>query len=645
MTITNGGSGYSTTAPTVTFSAAPAGGVTATGTAIVNAAGVVTGVTLVNAGSGYTTAPTVTFTGGSGSGAAGTSTINASGSSVGHTVSTTARISGWVGDQVDYLFQGSLDDIAFFNYALSSAQIQAEYSAANGNIASYDSILLGQTPVAYYALNETSSTVPVDVAIDTSGNGNNSSSYNPAPSWIASTAPIFTTPPTSLTLPVINTADSGPGSLRQAILDADTVNIFNQAGQIPITISFNIPTSDLGYNATTGVYSIQPISGLTVLSRADITIDGRSQVGFAGTPIIALDGRYLTASASGLQFNANGDTVDGLDIENFLGGSGVNINEAPAMTGSTATTSASIRPAPWSAPNGLQGVYVNNGNGNIVGTNGDGTNDAAERNVISGNDGPGVNISNAAGVGPYTSLTSLAAASALLAGQVPVATITATGSITEADLDDYTAQSTGNWSVNNPVPGGGGVFYAFQGTGTIQVNTAGTYSFALGSDDGSEFLIDGNVVVQYGQTRALCRDLWHLHLLDTWDTLLHVDAITCQQAGGAGAEVSIASGTNTSAVSTADGWWLLGDNSGNHIPSNWWRPRCRYLTGDCPHRGLRRSQERRCRQLHRHQCRGRHGGRQCDLWRRCPGPIARQPDRRHGSSERRCRGRANRHLR
>ncbi|TDH23959.1 T9SS type A sorting domain-containing protein [Segetibacter sp. 3557_3] len=57
-----------TVPPTVTFSAAPLGGTTATGTAILTN-GVVTGVNITNAGSGYTTAPSITwnYTGAGGS--------------------------------------------------------------------------------------------------------------------------------------------------------------------------------------------------------------------------------------------------------------------------------------------------------------------------------------------------------------------------------------------------------------------------------------------------------------------------------------------------------------------------------------------------------------------------------------------------
>jgi hypothetical protein len=59
VSVTSGGSGY-TAAPTVTFSAAPNGGTTATGTAVLSG-GSVSSVTITNAGSGYTTPPTVTF--------------------------------------------------------------------------------------------------------------------------------------------------------------------------------------------------------------------------------------------------------------------------------------------------------------------------------------------------------------------------------------------------------------------------------------------------------------------------------------------------------------------------------------------------------------------------------------------------------
>jgi hypothetical protein len=68
--VTAGGTGY-TSAPTVTVSAPPTGGTTATATATISG-GAVIAIAITNPGSGYTSAPTVSFIGGGGSGATAT---------------------------------------------------------------------------------------------------------------------------------------------------------------------------------------------------------------------------------------------------------------------------------------------------------------------------------------------------------------------------------------------------------------------------------------------------------------------------------------------------------------------------------------------------------------------------------------------
>jgi len=73
VTITNGGSGY-TSAPTVTI-ANPSSGITATATATISG-GAVTDITITDGGSNYNSTPSVTFTGGGGSSAAGTAVIS-----------------------------------------------------------------------------------------------------------------------------------------------------------------------------------------------------------------------------------------------------------------------------------------------------------------------------------------------------------------------------------------------------------------------------------------------------------------------------------------------------------------------------------------------------------------------------------------
>jgi predicted outer membrane repeat protein len=67
-------------------------------------------------------------------------------------------------------------------------------------------------------------------------------------------------------VPVFNTNDSLGGSLRQAIQDAN----------IGDTIVFQIPTSDSGYNATTGVFSVSLSTAELAIAKT-LTIDGGGQ--------------------------------------------------------------------------------------------------------------------------------------------------------------------------------------------------------------------------------------------------------------------------------------------------------------------------------------------------------------------------------
>lgn len=83
ITVTNGGSGY-TSAPAVSFTGG-GGGSGATATAVLGtglAADEVVGVVITNPGAGYTEAPVVVFTGGAGTGAAATATAGTTGNAV-----------------------------------------------------------------------------------------------------------------------------------------------------------------------------------------------------------------------------------------------------------------------------------------------------------------------------------------------------------------------------------------------------------------------------------------------------------------------------------------------------------------------------------------------------------------------------------
>ncbi len=111
------------------------------------------------------------------------------------------------------------------------------------------------------------------------------------------------------TFTVTTTADSGPGSLRQAILDANAANTGTAAN--PDLIQFAIPTNDPNYQSATSSWTIAPASLLPNITDSTV-LDATTQPGFTGTPIIVLDG-----SNSGLTVAGNGgSTIRGLVIDN-----------------------------------------------------------------------------------------------------------------------------------------------------------------------------------------------------------------------------------------------------------------------------------------------------------------------------------------
>ena len=108
---------------------------------------------------------------------------------------------------------------------------------------------------------------------------------------------------------VSNTGDSGPGSLRQAILDS------NAATGATNTIDFDISGS--------GVQTIVPLSPLPAITNP-VLIDGCSQPGYAGTPLIELNGSQA-GGGDGLTITGPDVTVRGLDIDSFCQGAGIHI--------------------------------------------------------------------------------------------------------------------------------------------------------------------------------------------------------------------------------------------------------------------------------------------------------------------------------
>jgi hypothetical protein len=176
---------------------------------------------------------------------------------------------------------------------------------------------------------------------------------------------------------VTNTNDSGPGSLRQAILDSN-----GDPGKN--TIDFSIDS---------GVQTISPATALPTIT-VPVVIDGTSQPGSGNTPRIELDGSHAGASADGLTITAGSSTVKGLAINRFggvfagifLNGSGGNtIMDNFIGTDPTGTQALG---------NAGNGVLILNSSDNTIGglTGGAG-------NLISANSQDGVQITGTTSTG------------------------------------------------------------------------------------------------------------------------------------------------------------------------------------------------------------------------------------------------------
>lgn len=102
-------------------------------------------------------------------------------------------------------------------------------------------------------------------------------------------------------LVVTSTSDAGPGSLRQAILAANS-------SPTPASIGFAIPG--------VGPFTIAVRSPLPVVT-SPVTIDATTQPGYSGAPVVELNGAGAGAGVNGLTVTAGNTTIRGLAINQF----------------------------------------------------------------------------------------------------------------------------------------------------------------------------------------------------------------------------------------------------------------------------------------------------------------------------------------
>jgi hypothetical protein len=197
------------------------------------------------------------------------------------------------------------------------------------------------------------------------------------------------TPLTPAALIVTNTNDCGPGSLRQAILEA---NLTAEAD----SIAFAIPKSDFGYQPLTGVWTIKPTSPLPDIVSNGTLIDGLSQIAFSGDtsrpgPKIELDGTFAGSGVNGLMIRSWFNRIWALAINRF-DGNGIVI-AGPAAGGNIVTRSCvGVTPDGMAkAPNLDAGIRIIQSPLNFIGFF-----DTTSANIIGGNGNAGIAITGAA---------------------------------------------------------------------------------------------------------------------------------------------------------------------------------------------------------------------------------------------------------
>jgi titin len=178
---------------------------------------------------------------------------------------------------------------------------------------------------------------------------------------VASSADTFT---------VTTNANNGAGSLRRAILDANATRGAD-------VIAFNL--------AGPGPHSINLLSPLPPVTDP-VLIDGATQPGYAGLPLIELNGAGAGPAADGLWITVGNSSVRGLAINRF-GGHGIRLESGDnnQVVGNFIGMDATGTNA---SGNGAGGILVLDSGGNNIGGSG-----ARTRNLISGNGAYGVALS------------------------------------------------------------------------------------------------------------------------------------------------------------------------------------------------------------------------------------------------------------
>ena len=166
--------------------------------------------------------------------------------------------------------------------------------------------------------------------------------------------PAVASPTNILTVNTTSDADNGgcgiaPCSLREAISDAN-------ASPGTDAIEFSLPACPVSC-------SISPTSNLPFVTGDDTTIDGTTQNGWSGDPIVTIDGSLLSPGDWGLNINANRVVVRGLVVRG-IPGDGIRIGQLAGVPLSEVTIEDSF--VFGSGGSGITDAFGNGGSVGLV---------------------------------------------------------------------------------------------------------------------------------------------------------------------------------------------------------------------------------------------------------------------------------------
>ncbi len=278
--------------------------------------------------------------------------------------------------------------------------------------------------------------------------------------WLALLGPLIPATAQAAVYTVTITDDSGPGSLRQALLDADAAG----GG----SIAFALPGG--------GVQTITPQTPLPDITAA-VTVDGTTQPGYAGTPLVEIDGSGSATSASnGLRVTAGACTVNGLVINRF-GGAGIDVAGSGRVTvkncflGTDSSGSNALGNTTGVLLEGVSGSAVQNCviSGNAVGI---ALNGGASGNTVQDND-IGTDLSGGVAVGNIVGVDLEGAGADTVTGNLISGNGATAVTLGAGTFGSTVTQNTIGLSVySTPLPNGGdGIDAADSGNNVLSRNT------------------------------------------------------------------------------------------------------------------------------------------------------------------------------